>query len=124
MTLQPTSPEPVEPPPVLVDVSEAPETDRLVALYRARPQAKADADAAAAVLKAINDGIKVELTTRTTEGTAKVELRGEGGTPLRLAWQITRRFNSKRFDKDHPGVYDSYKEPSGSWVLAEIKGGE
>lgn len=124
MSLQPTQPEPVEPPPVLVDVSEAPENDRLVALYRSYPQAKADADAAAAVLKAVTDGIKVELTTRAPDGTAKFELKGTGGKPLRLSWQVSRRFNTKRFTAEHPDVYEAYREPSGSWKLEPIKGGE
>lgn len=109
--------------PLVVDVSQA-EGDRLTALYLAYPDAKAKADAAAAELKAITDGIKVELTNRAPQGTAKLELRGTGGTPLRLAWQVTNRFDTTRFRKEQPAVYDSYKKPSGSWVLAPIKAGE
>lgn len=124
MSLQPTQPEPVEPPPVIVDVSDVDETDRLAALYRAYPQAKADADAAAAVLKAIVDGIKLELTTQTPAGTAKAELRGAGGTPLRLSWQVTRRFDTRAFAAKYPQVYEDFREPSGSWKLEAIKGGE
>lgn len=113
-----------EPPPVVVDLSTADPADRLAALYDAYPAAKAEADEAAKRLKAITDGIKLELTTRAPDGTQKLELRGSGGTPLRLAWQVTRRFNTKRFQKEQAAVYESYREPSGSWVLAPIKAGE
>lgn len=117
-----------EQPPVLptvqVDVTTAGPDDRLAALYAAYPAAKAAADEAAKTLKAITDGIKVELTSRAPEGTQRLELRGEHGTPLRLAWQVTRRFNTKRFQAEQAAVYESYREPSGSWVLSPIKDGE
>lgn len=120
---KPVQPAAVEPPPILVDLTGADETDRLVTLYQAYPQAKADADAAAATLKAITDGIKLELTTRAPEGTAKFELKGAGGKALRLTWQVTRRFNTKRFTAEHPDVYEAYRESAGSWKLEPIRGG-
>lgn len=125
MTDQPALiPPPIEPPPLLVDVTTAGPDDRLAVLYAAYPEAKAAKDDAEAKLKAITDGIKLELTTRAPEGTKKLELKGPGGVPLRLAWQITHRFNSKRFAAEQAAVYESYREPSGAWVLAPIKGGE
>lgn len=120
----PTAPLPVEPPPIVVDVTAAEADDRLAVLYGAYPAAKAEADEAAKRLKAITDGIKLELTTRAPEGTAKLELRGPNGTPLRLAWQVTRRFNTKKFQTAYPAEYEHFREASGSWVLAPIKGGE
>lgn len=120
----PTEPAPVEPPPLIVDVTSAEPDDRLAVLYGAYPAAKAEADEAVKRLKAITDGIKLELTTRAPEGTAKLELKGKQGTPLRLAWQVTRRFNTKRFQVEQNAVYESYREESGSWVLAPLKGGD
>lgn len=122
----PTTPVAPEPPAVLVDVTTAEPDDRLAVLYAAYPSAKAEADEAAKRLKAITDGIKLELTSRAADltRTPKFEVRGAGGTPLRLAWQITRRFNTKRFQAEQAAVYESYREESGSWVLAPIKGGE
>lgn len=121
-----TQPQPVEQPPLVVDVATAGPDDRLAALYGAYPAAKAEADEAAKRLKAITDGIKAELTAKAPDlaQTPKFELRGPGGTPLRLAWQITKRFNTKRFQAEQAAVYEAYREPSGSWVLAPIKGGE
>lgn len=125
MTDQPT-PQPVEQPPLVVNVATAGPDDRLAALYAAYPGAKAKKEAAEAELKAITDGIKAELTAKSPDlaQTPKFELRGPGGTPLALRWQITERFDTSRFKKEQPGVYDSYKKPGGSWVLAPIKGGE
>ena len=120
----PTAPAPVEPPPLVVDVTTAEPDDRLAVLYAAYPAAKAEADEAAKRLKAITDGIKLELTTRAPEGTAKLELRGAQGNPLRLAWQITKRFDTKAFSAAYPAEYERFRTPSGSWVLAPIKGGE
>ena len=119
-----STPAVAEPPPLVVDVTTAAPDDRLAVLYAAYPEAKAEADEAAKRLRAITDGIKLELTTRAPEGTAKLELKGQGGTPLRLAWQVTRRFDTRLFQRDQPDVYDSYRKDSGSWVLAPIKGGE
>lgn len=126
MTEQQT-PQAIEPPPLVVDLSTADSDDRLAALYAAYPAAKAEADEAAKRLKAVTDGIKVELTSRAPEGTAKLELHGPGGTPMRLAWQVTRRFDAKAFVAASPAnaeVYESFKKPSGTWVLAPIKAGE
>lgn len=111
-------------PPLVVDLSTAPAEDRLATLYAAYPEVKAKADAAAAALKAVTDGIKVELTARAPGGTPRLEVHGSNGTPLALRWQVTNRFDSKRFQREQPAVYDSYKRPSGAWVLAPIKGGE
>lgn len=117
-------PEPVEPPPVIVDVTAAAQDDRLAVLYGAYPAAKAEADEAAKRLKAITDGIKLELTTQAPEGTAKLELRGPQGVPLALRWQVTRRFDSKAFQTAYPAEYDRFRTASGSWVLAPIKSGD
>jgi hypothetical protein len=110
-------------PAVQLDLSALPPDARILALYEAYPSAKAEADEAARRLKDITDGIKFELGT-AAPGVDKIELRGPHGTPLRYARQITRRFNTKRFQREQAEVYESYREPSESWVLAPIKAGE
>lgn len=115
---------PAEQPPVLVDLAAAAPDDRLAALHAAYPALKAEADAAAERLKAVTDGIKIELTSRAPEGTAKVELRGPSGPPLALRWQVTNRFDGARFKREQPAVHESYMKASGAWVLAPIKGGD
>lgn len=119
MTEQQTPPQSA----VQLDLSALPPDARILALYEAYPSAKAEADAAAARLKDITDGIKFELGA-AAPGVDKIELRAPGGTPLRYARQITRRFNTKRFQREQPDAYEAYREPSESWVLAPIKGGE
>lgn len=122
-------PQPVDPAPVVVDLATAGPDDRLAALYNAYPAAKAEADEAGARLKAVTDGIKA-LTTALSDDltkTPKFELRGGSGTPLALRWQVSSRFDSKAFCAASPAnaaAYDAFKKPSGTWVLAPIKGGE
>lgn len=111
---------PVEVPPVLV---QATPDSKLAHLHAAYDQAKAAHDEAKARLDAIKDGIKLELTSAAPEGTAQFELHGPG-TPLSLSWQVSRRFDTKRFAREQPAVYDSYRTPQGSWVLKGIGGGQ
>lgn len=108
------------PPPVVVD---PPADTRLATLHAAYADAQAAYNEAKARLDAIKDGIKLELTAAAPEGTAQFELRG-AGTALSLAWQTSRRFDTKRFAREQPGVYDSYRVESGSWVLKSIGGGQ
>lgn len=126
VTEQQTPPQPA----LIVDLAAAASDDRLAALYAAYPAAKAKKDAAEAELKAITDGIKLELTSRAPEGTQRLELRGPDslcGAPLALRWQVSYRFDTKAFINASPAnaaVYESFKKPSGTWVLAPIKAGE
>ncbi len=113
-------PEPVETPPLVV---EAPADSKLATLHAAYADAQAAYNEAKARLDAIKDGIKLELTSAGPEGTAAFELRGPG-VPLSLSWTVSRRFDTKRFAREQPGVYDSYRTVSGSWVLKGIGGGQ
>lgn len=118
MTEQTLPPEPIETPPLVV---EAPADSKLATLHAAYGDAQAAFNEAKARLDAIKDGIKLELTRSGPEGTAAFELRGPGA-PLSLSWTVSRRFDTKRFAREQPGVYDSYRTVSGSWVLKGIGG--
>lgn len=97
---------------------------RLEQLRDLYPILKAEADNAAEKLKAVVDGIKVELTT-AAPGASHVYLAGTADAPaLGLTYSESKRFDSTRFKRDQPGLYDSYLKASGSWRLAPIKGGE
>lgn len=123
MTVLP--PTPVEPPPVIVDTTGYdPSVDRLTALYQAYPQAKADADAAEERLTAITDGIKAELAARVPEGSTRITLRGPAGQALSYARSVQRRFNSQKFRKHAPDVYEAFREPVEVWTLRAAKDGE
>lgn len=118
-------PLPVEPAPVLVDLTTENADVRLAALVSAYPGLKAEADAAKERLDAAVAGIKsltTAMATQLVEG-QRFEIRG-ASIRLGLRHQVTRRFNTKRFQKDNPGAYESYRDASGSWVLEPIKGGE
>ncbi len=103
----------VEPEPLQVT---APPGSRLEQLHAAYPDAKAAADAAAATLKAITDGIKLELNQAAPEE-RRLELRGPAGPPLRLTYTETWRFDSKTFKAADPETYVRYAKKSGSWTL-------
>lgn len=97
---------------------------RLEQLHAAYADAKARADDAAAALKAITDGLKVELTNAAPEGTPVVELRGTDGPSLRVTWTTSWRLDSKRLKADDPETWVRYAKQSGTWVLKAVKAGD
>lgn len=101
---------------------ESAATPRLSQLHAAYPEAKSRADAAAAELKAITDGIKLELQTLAPEE-QKLALNGPDGPALTLVYSETWRFDSTRFKKEHAEEYVRYAKKSGSWTLKAVKGG-
>lgn len=106
---------------------QPPAGSRLATLHALYREKKAAADSAAAELKAVVDGIKLELTTAATTETGvapRVRLTGEAGPALALTWVVTKRFNSKGFRAAHESLYQQYLAPSGSWQLREAKDGD
>lgn len=106
--------------PVVVTPQAGTKLEQLHALYG---QTKAEADEAAKRFGAVKDALKVELTTLAPDQ-PKVELHTPGIRPLALTYSTSRRFDSTRFKKDHPALADQYVKESGTWTLAEAKGGE
>ncbi len=98
------------------------EGSRLAILHAAYFEAKANADSATRDLKAITDGLKLELTQAAPEGEAKIRLGGNAGPPLALTWVVTKRFNTNGFRASHEALYQQYLAPSGAWQLREAKG--
>ena len=112
------------PAPVTIDLDLLPPDARIVALFEAYPEAKAQADAAAERVKAITDGIKAELASAMADtGTEKIVLKGKRGAALRLAKVVQRRFDSRAFSAKHPDLYEAYRKPSESWRLEAVDGG-
>lgn len=97
-------------------------TDRLAQLHALYAQAKADADEAATKLKAITDGIKLELTQQNPEATGFF-LRGESGPPLNLTYSERWRLDSKRLKSENPELYVQYAVKGGAWTLKAIATG-
>lgn len=111
--------------PIEVDLDQLPPDARVLSLYEAYPQAKADAEAAKERLDAITNGIKAELAAAmATTGVEKIVLRGREGVPLRLARVVQQRFDTKGFASRHPDLYNAFRKPSESWRLEQAKVGE
>lgn len=122
MTAQPASEQ-----PGAVTSEDAPATvvaeagTRLEQLHAAYATAKAEADEAAARLKAVTDAIKVELTQVEPEA-RRIELRSSTGAPaLRLTYLESWRLDSTRLKREHPETWVAYARKSGSWRLAPVK---
>jgi hypothetical protein len=94
---------------------------RLAQLYAAYPDAKAAADDATKKLKAITDAIKVELNQAAPEET-RIELHGEGGVPLRLAYSESWTLDSKRMKTEDPETYVRFARKGGRWTLGKVRG--
>lgn len=109
----------VEPPPVNVELTSG---SRLDQLYAAYPEAKAAADAAAARLKDITDGIKLELTAAAPEA-RKIRLAGNGPA-LQLAYTETWRLDSRKLKAEDPETYVRYAKQGCSWTLKQVGGAE
>ena len=109
-----------DPPPVTVLPKKG---SRLAALHAAYADAKARADAAAAELKAVTDGIKLELSQQAPEA-RKVDLTGPTGPTLRLAYAERVTFDSTRLKREAPEVYVRYAKFGGAWSLRQVKDGD
>lgn len=93
---------------------------RLSQLHAAYEDAKAHADDAAKRLKAITDAIKVELNTAAPDET-RVELRGEAGPALRLAYSERWTLDSRKMKAEDPETYVRYARKSGAWSLTKVR---
>lgn len=100
---------------------EPPAESRLAQLHSAYEGAKAQADAAAAALKAITDAIKLELSQAAPE-VARVDLRTPGAPPLRLTYSESWRVDARKLKADDPETYVRYAKKSGSWTLRAVGG--
>lgn len=102
----------------------APPDSRLQQLQASYPELKARAKAAAAALKDCTDAIKLELTT-AAPGASRVDLvGGQFGPALQLTYSESWRIDSTRLKEEQPALYVTYAKKSGSWSLAEAKGGD
>jgi outer membrane usher protein FimD/PapC len=97
---------------------------RLEQLHAAYPDAKAKADAAAAELKVITDGIKAAAMEAAPQGTTRIDLKSQAGPPLRLSYSTSWRLDSKRLKKEQTELWVSYAYQSGSWALRPVSGGD
>lgn len=101
-------------------IIQAAATDRLAQLHAEYSDAKAEADAASARLKAITDGIKLELQTLAPDE-QKLALNGPHGPTLNLVHSRTARFDSTKFKREDPETYARYAKFSDSWTLKTVK---
>lgn len=102
----------------------APPADtRLGQLHASWEQAKADADEAAERLKVITDGIKSELAEAAGDET-RMELLGDNGPPLVLAYVESWRFDSKKLKTEDPATWVRYATKGGSWRLERKRAGK
>lgn len=115
----PTPEQPVEPEPTRVQAEPG---TRLEQLHAAYPAAKSAADAAAAALKAITDGIKLELTQAAPEA-RRIALGGDAGPALQLTYAESWRVDAKKLKAEDPLTYVRFATKSGSWTLKAVRGG-
>lgn len=123
MTAQPSEQPPTpEPPPVQVAPRKNSKLSQLHSLYA---DAKAARDAAEEQLKAITDGIKVELAN-AAPGVERVDLVSPAGPPLGLRLVVSWRFNSRKFKAEDPETWVRYASKGEVWTLKPLSlgGGE
>ena len=116
----PTAPVPQQP-----AVVKSRKGSRLAALLDAYPAAKAMADEAAAQLKAITDGIKLEASQQAPDQ-PKVTICPAGGSEaptLELDYRESWRIDSRKLKAEDPETYVRYAKKSGAWYLNVAKGG-
>jgi hypothetical protein len=83
--------------------------------------AKAEAEKAADALKAITDGIKLELAN-AAPGETDVRLDStELAAPLRLLAIESWRVDSKKLKTEAPEIYVRYATKSTAWQLRPVK---
>lgn len=115
MSAQPSSDGPHLEPPQHTIAAEA--GSRLEQLQAAYPAAKAEADEAAARLKAITDGIKLELTQSAPEE-RRIVLASSGASPaMHLTYTESWRVDTRKLKTEAPETYVQYAVKSGSWRL-------
>lgn len=95
---------------------------RLEQLHAAYPTAKAEADEAAARLKAITDAIKLELTQAAPEQ-RRVVLAGGSGPRLALVYSERWTVDSKKLKAEAPETYVRFAKKGGSWSLKAVAAG-
>lgn len=97
---------------------EAPANGRLEQLQGMYPHIKAKADAAAAELKAVVDGIKSELLNTAPEDAHSIELLGV--PRLRLTYVERWTLDTDKLKKENPVLYVKYARHGGSWTLRKV----
>ena len=111
---------PPAPPPVTLNPQPGTELARMLDELELAKAAVTDAEKARDQLIADIKAQGVAAATAINGGTIPAHIRFAGTSarpPWNLDWKIERRFNRDRFDADHPGVYESYRDAKGGWVL-------
>lgn len=90
---------------------------RLEQLCSQYNDAKSRADEAAANLKAITDGIKLELTTAYPEQPKLTVASDYLERPLTLTETSRWTVDTKKLKEDNPALYVQYARQSKVWVL-------
>lgn len=102
------------------DAERFPRLAALVAMYDA---AKSAADAAAAALKTITDGIKAETSAAIPGGTDFTIISGSLAHPLTLQYVVSNRVDTKALRAMLTAEqYAGLTKPSGSWTLKPKRG--
>lgn len=97
--------------------SEGSRLEQLAAQY---DMARAEADKAAAALKAITDGIKAELA-QAAPGETDIRLDSDLlAAPLRMLHKTSWRVDTKKLKSEAPEIYVRYATQSGSWELRAV----
>lgn len=96
---------------------------RLEQLHARYAEAKSAESAAKAELKAVVDGIKLELT-QAAPGLNKLQLNSPAGVPLELQYVESWRVDAKRLKAEDPITYARFATKGGSWRLAPVQGGD
>lgn len=97
---------------------------RLEQLHAAYAEAKANADSATKTLKAVTDGIKVEMSKQAPEGAATIDLPAGAGPAMHLTYVESWRVDAKKLKAESPETYVRFAKKSGAWRLSEAKAGE
>lgn len=108
---------------IRLDNGDAERFPRLAALVAMYDAAKSAADAAAATLKTITDGIKAETSAAIPGGTDFTIISGALAHPLTLQYVVSNRVDTKALRAMLTAEqYASLTKPSGSWTLKPKRG--
>jgi hypothetical protein len=108
---------------IRLDNGDAERFPRLAALVAMYDAAKSAADAAAATLKTITDGIKAETSAALPGETDFTIISGSLAHPLTLQYVVSNRVDTKALRAMLTAEqYASLTKPSGSWTLKPKRG--
>jgi len=104
----------------LIDAADG-RSPRLADLLARYDAARAAADAAAAELKQIADGIKAETAARLPEGATEARVDAPGlSRPLRLMAVVSWRVDTAKLRAEAPETYARCARQSTSWRLDRV----